>query len=691
MGRPNSIAGGQLLASTVTLTSDLYAQLDHLGRQNPPDTARMGKIKDKIKELESARNDGFEVIDRRAGTRPISAPTVMPVKDSATPAIAAEGGAAAPKSTTCGFRTTNGVCIDPGVGVGGHCKRHTCSRAGCGKGKSSALSECADCMSGGSPVRPNADTFENPAYVGSAVDDDRGGNRSNAGAGAASTASSATPSPPRGLTDAAPSAADAVKPEPGRPQRKQSDPAMMGLFRQKLSSSSSGSELRAVGHLIQGAKEEGSIVDADLDVLRTVYLARAEEIKSATNSPAKPLEVAQVMSAAAAAAAASALAVAGASDATVPVEATPVESPQPTAPTPELASGPILQLQPKKRVARILPTVPSSNKSKSNGNGNGNGSSDSNGIGTVNANANANGPSPLGAPISRTASTDSTDSLSTSFVVVEAPPSNPASIPNPADAWIKAGRSSGIRPGLVGAPSVTASVASFALLEAKIEAETAVEEAKNKAASDKGGALEATAEVDVNTEAAEAEVQAKAAAAFAAAAVQLGAQDEAKATQAEAEAEAEAAATAAAAAEAAKPRRTGSGDNLRAELAARRARKAKEAEDAAKAGRDAVDSGPTPLKAILQARREAAAKAAAASTGSNQHQAAPAIPEDAPKVGDRASVSSTGQACVVQCVGPVAFAKGTWCGIELNPPERTTVACRVCGISHTITDSLVTG
>ena len=467
-------------------------------------------------------------------------------------------------------------------------------------------------MSGGSPGRGSiGDIVENPAY------------NPSAGAPAATL-----PSPPREFKDASSSLPEGtVKPEPmltGKVQRKQSDPAMMGLFRQKLSCSSSSSELRTVGHLIQGAKEDGSIMDADLDVLRKVYLARAQEIKAATLSPGKPKEVAPFM-------------------APTPTRIWSGETSE-VAVAVETAVAPQVEAVPTKaRKARKLPSLPSS-KARHNGEG--------------------TAPPPPGAPVLRTSSTDSSD-----FIVVDSPTTptttTTTTTTDPATAWKQAGQATeSSKAGGAGGDDGSASASlrltstdEFAALEAAAESEAIAEAAIQKEASRRFAALEAAAE-----EAAEDELKRS-----------LSKDDADKVAAAGRDA------AAILAAEAAQPKRTGSGDDLRAQLAARRARKAKAAKDVANGASSSSaasaapntdgnggDDGPTPLKAILQARREAAAKALLAS--GVQQQATP-DPVDSPQLGDRTSVVSTGQVGVVQFVGPVAFAKGTWCGIQLESPS----------------------
>jgi hypothetical protein len=176
-GQPQSMHAGSNSPSTssVAFTADLYKRLHLAESASPPDAMVVVEIKAKLKAIEDARIDGFEMIDNKhPPPRHSSVPTVMP------PSTGAE-------------------------------------------------------LHGTSPPR-------NPFNT-----------------------------PPT----------NAVKPVATK-----SDPAMMALFRQKLSSCVAGSELKAVGNLIQGAKETGSVVEDDLQVLRKLYLARANEIKTASACPA---------------------------------------------------------------------------------------------------------------------------------------------------------------------------------------------------------------------------------------------------------------------------------------------------------------------------------------------------------------------------------------------------------------------
>ena len=72
---------------------------------------------------------------------------------------------------------------------------------------------------------------------------------------------------------------------PARGKRATSDLEMVDLFETQLNGADNPDDLRTVGELIQGAKEEGSIADGDLAVLRELYSHRASAINSRGPSP----------------------------------------------------------------------------------------------------------------------------------------------------------------------------------------------------------------------------------------------------------------------------------------------------------------------------------------------------------------------------------------------------------------------
>jgi hypothetical protein len=112
-------------------------------------------------------------------------------------------------------------------------------------------------------------------------------------------------------------------------------------------------------------------------------------------------------------------------------------------------------------------------------------------------------------------------------------------------------------------------------------------------------------------------------------------------------------------------------DQLRDKLAARRAEKSTDAikGTGTATGKSSADNGQDakskPLKAILQARRLAAAQAAAA---------VPTVayePKPVPQVDDRVVcgyVGSVAFAGTVKYVGTVSHSKGIWCGVRLDKP-----------------------